>query len=208
MRISHLFGILGLAFTISSGAAQAEVVFTGTTAACFGSGCNTFLSNTSDENLVFTGGSFSGTTSGGVLNVTNFGNLDLNRGTNFDNYDNDVLNLAITFTAPASVSNGPGSDNVFTAVLQGTATTGSNGQVVITFSDSTESYLFAGGSFDVHINGLTVKTQDNGVNLTGTITAVAPVPESSTWAMMILGFAGVGYLAYRRRNQTTASAIS
>jgi hypothetical protein len=27
------------------------------------------------------------------------------------------------------------------------------------------------------------------------------VPEPSTWAMMILGFAGVGYLAYRRRNQ-------
>ncbi len=27
------------------------------------------------------------------------------------------------------------------------------------------------------------------------------VPEASTWAMMILGFAGVGFLAYRRRNQ-------
>jgi hypothetical protein len=26
------------------------------------------------------------------------------------------------------------------------------------------------------------------------------VPEPSTWAMMILGFAGVGYMAYRRRN--------
>lgn len=31
--------------------------------------------------------------------------------------------------------------------------------------------------------------------------AVAPVPEASTWAMMILGFAGVGFLAYRRRGQ-------
>jgi hypothetical protein len=28
----------------------------------------------------------------------------------------------------------------------------------------------------------------------------APVPEPSTWAMMILGFAGVGFMAYRRRN--------
>jgi len=27
------------------------------------------------------------------------------------------------------------------------------------------------------------------------------VPEPSTWAMMILGFAGIGYLTYRRRNQ-------
>jgi hypothetical protein len=30
---------------------------------------------------------------------------------------------------------------------------------------------------------------------------VAPVPEPATWAMMILGFAGVGFLAYRRKNQ-------
>ncbi|QHO78449.1 hypothetical protein ACH79_43540 [Bradyrhizobium sp. CCBAU 051011] len=28
---------------------------------------------------------------------------------------------------------------------------------------------------------------------------VAAVPEASTWAMMILGFVGVGFLAYRRR---------
>jgi hypothetical protein len=30
------------------------------------------------------------------------------------------------------------------------------------------------------------------------------VPEPSTWAMMILGFAGVGFLAYRRRGQGQA----
>jgi hypothetical protein len=29
--------------------------------------------------------------------------------------------------------------------------------------------------------------------------AVAPVPEASTWAMMILGFFGVGFLAYRKK---------
>jgi len=34
----------------------------------------------------------------------------------------------------------------------------------------------------------------------------AAVPEPSTWTMMILGFAGVGFIAYRRRNQATALA--
>jgi hypothetical protein len=29
------------------------------------------------------------------------------------------------------------------------------------------------------------------------------VPEPSTWAMMILGFAGVGYMAYRRSRKNT-----
>jgi hypothetical protein len=31
------------------------------------------------------------------------------------------------------------------------------------------------------------------------LTQVAAVPEPSTWAMMILGFAGIGAMAYRRR---------
>jgi hypothetical protein len=29
------------------------------------------------------------------------------------------------------------------------------------------------------------------------------VPEASTWAMMILGFMGVGFIAYRRKNETS-----
>jgi hypothetical protein len=32
------------------------------------------------------------------------------------------------------------------------------------------------------------------------VTGVAAVPEPSTWAMMILGFAGIGFMAYRRKN--------
>lgn len=32
--------------------------------------------------------------------------------------------------------------------------------------------------------------------------AVTAVPEASTWGMMILGFSGVGFMAYRRRNHS------
>jgi hypothetical protein len=32
-------------------------------------------------------------------------------------------------------------------------------------------------------------------------TAISAVPETSTWAMMILGFAGVGVMAYRRKSR-------
>ena len=35
---------------------------------------------------------------------------------------------------------------------------------------------------------------------------VGAVPEPSTWAMMILGFAGVGYLTYRRRKTAAFAA--
>ena len=36
-----------------------------------------------------------------------------------------------------------------------------------------------------------------------TISMSAAVPEPSTWAMMILGFIGVGFMAYRRRDKQT-----
>jgi hypothetical protein len=31
---------------------------------------------------------------------------------------------------------------------------------------------------------------------------VGPVPEPSTWAMMILGFLGIGFVAYRRKSNS------
>ncbi|MES2193073.1 MAG: SGNH/GDSL hydrolase family protein [Pseudomonadota bacterium] len=37
------------------------------------------------------------------------------------------------------------------------------------------------------------------------LTIAAPVPEPSTWALMILGFAGVGFMAYRRRQVAALS---
>jgi hypothetical protein len=40
----------------------------------------------------------------------------------------------------------------------------------------------------------------NYLDATFAVTVTSAVPEPSTWAMIILGFAGVGYMAYRRRN--------
>jgi hypothetical protein len=36
---------------------------------------------------------------------------------------------------------------------------------------------------------------------------VNAVPEPSTWAMLILGFAGIGFMAYRRKSRPTALAV-
>ncbi|MES2193594.1 MAG: hypothetical protein V4517_04200 [Pseudomonadota bacterium] len=43
------------------------------------------------------------------------------------------------------------------------------------------------------------------VNLGGDL-QIAAVPEMSTWAMMILGFAGVGFMAYRRSTKPAPMA--
>jgi hypothetical protein len=53
-------------------------------------------------------------------------------------------------------------------------------------------------------NGFLSFTGSGPSNQQGTLldsVVLTAVPEPSTWAMMILGFAGVGFLAYRRRNQ-------
>jgi hypothetical protein len=42
-----------------------------------------------------------------------------------------------------------------------------------------------------------------GVDVIQVAELTAAIPEPSTWAMMILGFAGVGFMAYRRRNQVS-----
>jgi hypothetical protein len=210
MNILNIAGLAAVAF-LASAPAQAEVIFSGSTLACFGSSCSTlasFGSNTHDEGLTFTGSTFGGTTTGNVLTVSNFGNLDLSRldrGQSFNDYDGDLFALALTFTLPSGVNPSPGSDDIFTAILQGSATTGSNGDVVVTFSDSSESYTYPGGTFTVNVNGLTVTTQHD-TDIAGTITAVAAVPEPSTWAMMILGFAGLGFMGYRRKSKMALTA--
>jgi hypothetical protein len=38
------------------------------------------------------------------------------------------------------------------------------------------------------------------------VSSVAAVPEPSTWAMMILGFAGIGFMAYRRKSKPALMA--
>jgi PEP-CTERM motif len=39
------------------------------------------------------------------------------------------------------------------------------------------------------------------------VIAVDPVPEPSTWAMLILGFAGIGIMAYRRNGRPAIRAV-
>ena len=46
-----------------------------------------------------------------------------------------------------------------------------------------------------------------GYNIAANVT-VSAVPEPSTWAMMILGFAGVGFMAYRRTRKDQGLALA
>jgi hypothetical protein len=58
------------------------------------------------------------------------------------------------------------------------------------------------GSFGACSNG----TLDTATTASALIIATAAVPEPSTWAMMILGFAGLGFMAYRRKSKPAMMA--
>jgi PEP-CTERM motif len=66
-----------------------------------------------------------------------------------------------------------------------------------------ETLSFGGKSYTLDISDVWLGTLGpfghDTETLKGTITINSAVPEPSTWAMMILGFAGLGYMAYRRR---------
>jgi hypothetical protein len=55
--------------------------------------------------------------------------------------------------------------------------------------------------FDYDNSNLFQYGPDSLTLLSTTVTLTDGVPEPSTWAMMILGFFGVGFVAYRRKNQ-------
>ena len=61
------------------------------------------------------------------------------------------------------------------------------------------SAVLSAGNYYLDLSG----TGGGSAGYGGTLstTQVGAVPEPATWAMMILGFAGVGFMAYRRRTQ-------
>jgi hypothetical protein len=69
---------------------------------------------------------------------------------------------------------------------------------VSTKPNDTHTYFPAFFSADInYTDPVTLSQTDPAVG------AIAPVPEPSTWAMMILGFAGVGFMGYRRKSAPT-----
>jgi hypothetical protein len=111
--------------------------------------------------------------------------------------DTDVLVAnqlyTVTFQSVARPSTGADPFTVsYNSTLLGTVTPGS--------SWATTSFSFVAVDGQDLIFSATRIDGDHASGLDNITISVA-VPEPSTWAMMILGFAGIGFLAYRRRDQ-------
>jgi len=79
-----------------------------------------------------------------------------------------------------------------------------NGGIPLSLTDAFDiTSLTTGTGFFRLANGTQALFQPTHVTA-----VVAAVPEASTWAMMILGFLGVGFTAYRRKRNGTALAAA
>jgi hypothetical protein len=83
---------------------------------------------------------------------------------------------------------------------------GSPFKITLTDTSFSDGITLLSNSFDstASLSGTTFTFNSFGTSKPATYTAVfgfaAAVPEPSTWAMMILGFAGVGFMAYRKKS--------
>jgi hypothetical protein len=83
-----------------------------------------------------------------------------------------------------------------------------NGALAFSFNDAaSQAATFSGPNNIIYFFDFQSLTNypnlpEAGTGFIDSTTVTTPVPEPSTWAMMIIGFLGLGFLAYRRRGST------
>jgi len=99
--------------------------------------------------------------------------------------------------------NGADNQNILATISVG-GTTITGGQILAA-ADAFCSCTLANGSYEIYLSITnlnpfsTVTFRDDAANAFEF--SVAAVPEPATWAMLLMGFAGVGFMAYRRRGR-------
>jgi hypothetical protein len=214
MRIVAVFGTISLILAVSGTPAAADVVYSNLGSVANGGDCSfstTCAASASRGNdfaaQLFTLGS-STTITGGSFSELNSG---------------DPKPTAVNYAFYADVSGLPSGVALFNgSSLLTTTALGSNAFLEsfnIAAADFTPgSYFFAiqadaagfgnylqqglvdSGAAETHDGGTTWAANYEGIGGISVALSSA-VPEPSTWAMMILGFAGVAFMAYRRRNK-------
>jgi hypothetical protein len=200
MKFVRVLGVVAVAVLMSA-PASAAVLFSGFTDGCFAAvSCTNFTSPVNDgKGLTFTGTSFSNVLAGSSFSLGSFSTTTIPT-TNYS----ESFDLLATFTAP-----GPTGSTIFDLDVSGTLfgrrddatgfyTISLDAPVSETFGSYKLSISLRCGEESDCVVSHGEEDDSSSVKVYGVITAV---PEASTWAMMILGFMGVGFIAYRRRGQ-------
>jgi hypothetical protein len=122
----------------------------------------------------------------------------------FDSHANALNSFQLVLRGSDYViPNGEGAIGFFYRTM-GWEDTDTSNVGAVGFGDGTGNSETLQSSLHTGLNGI---LQDHSLWFDANLVVIpSGVPEPSTWAMMILGFAGVGFMAYRRRNQGAALA--
>ena len=113
------------------------------------------------------------------------------------NFNGDVFNLVVTFTAPPGTPGGP---QTFTANLSGIITVlGGSESITIDFTNTPQVFSYNGGFFTFGVNDIPSLNEQSGfVGLTANISATE-TPEPISMLLMGSGLAGVAVKLRKRR---------
>jgi hypothetical protein len=120
----------------------------------------------------------------------------------------DGGNATLTFTTPTSelsfLWGSPDTFNMLSIVTSTGTVTFTPAQAGVTPPNGDQQfaeYVDFVGTAGTVIDSVTFESTSNAFEVSNF--AVSGVPEASTWAMMVLGFLGLGFLGYRRSSNTS-----
>ena len=143
------------------------------------------------------------------------------------------FNIPTNFFPNGTAGANGGANGFVSAVLSATFTTPAGGSVTFTLGSDDDAWIFLNGQLIVDNGGIhayapapttisglapgtnTVEvffddrhTVQSGLYFNADVTLTPTVPEASTWAMMLAGFGGLGFAAFRRSRKTSISALA
>ena len=197
--------VLGLVAATALGSASmaSATQFMGATAGCFGAACAPAGAATiPGSGLTFTSGSFN---QAALQRL--FGDRFRNREFRYVEFFRHSVHLQHAVHAAGqlhSSGRNPGGGTVYSALVGGSVTNSTTGGVLFDFNNTPQTINYTGGSFTLAINDVSVNSSEIPTNTAITGTIRTAVPEPATWALMLLGFGGIGLAMQRRRRPALA----
>jgi PEP-CTERM motif len=158
--------------------------------------------------LTFSGNSTAGTYSGagGTFSFTTDGGYSATLPLGFIGVDTSVQHAGYSFGASAGTANVTPFSLISLKLTQ-QAFQSTISDVSLPTSLTFSSFQFFETFSDTYAAPLQLETRVYSLSLNSlALTSVSSVPEPSTWAMLILGFAGIGFMAYRRKSKPALMA--